>query len=142
MTKIKVNEKPAGRTADKPDILLIMADQLRPQSCGYMGDTEADTPNIDRLAKEGCNFINATSMHPVCGTYRASLFTGCYSSTTGYVINELASGTDLPTLAGCLNEGGYCSAYFGKWHLWAAEAKLDPEASHNNEANQFVPPGG
>ncbi len=123
-----------------PNILFIMADQLRPQSCGYMGDSKAKTPNIDNLASKSCNFVNATSMHPICGPYRASLFTGCYSSTTGYVINELSSRTDLPTLAGSLNDVGYRSAYFGKWHLWAAEAK-NLKTFHKKTINQFVPPG-
>ncbi|MBF0244676.1 MAG: sulfatase [Planctomycetes bacterium] len=127
-----------------PDILFIMADQLRPQSCGYMGDAKAQTPNLDRLAEEGVNFTNAVSMHPVCGPFRASLFTGCHSSTTGYVINELSCRTDLPTLAGAVNGVGYRSEYIGKWHLWATQAKeaySSPADFHKDEANQFVPPG-
>lgn len=127
----------------QPNILFIMVDQLRAQSCGYAGDPKAQTPNLDQLAKQGCSFTHATSMHPVCGPQRASLFTGCYSSTTGYVINELACRTDLPTLAGSLNSVGYHSAYFGKWHLYAAEAKpaVNPGEFHQRDINQFVPPG-
>jgi len=124
----------------RPNILYIFADQLRPQSCGYFGDTKARTPNIDRIAHEGINFANATSMHPVCGPHRASLFTGCYSSSTGYVINELRARTDLPTFAEALNSLGYCSEYIGKWHLWASEAK-DLKTFHQKPENQFVPPG-
>ena len=45
-----------------PNLLYIFADQLRPQSCGYMGDSRAHTPNIDRLSSEGINFVNATSV--------------------------------------------------------------------------------
>lgn len=126
-----------------PNLLFVFADQLRAQSCGYMGDPFARTPVLDRLARDGVNFRQAVSMHPVCGPFRASLFTGCYSSTTGYVINELSARTDLPTLAGSLNAHGYTSAYFGKWHLYASEPKdpSDPAAFHRNPANQFVPPG-
>ncbi len=129
--------------ADRPNLLFLMADQLRPQSCGYAGDPRAETPNLDRLAREGVDFQNAVSMHPVCGPFRASLFTGCYSSTTGYVINELAARTDLPTLAGTLTAAGAACAYFGKWHLYASEAKPADDAGrfHANPANQFVPPG-
>ena len=129
--------------SNQPNILFIMADQLRAQSCGYNGDAKAQTPHLDRLAAEGCSFENATSVHPVCGPFRASLFTGCYSSTTGYVINELSCRTDLPTLAGSLNAAGYRSAYFGKWHLYAAEAKPpnNPGLFHQRMVNQFVPPG-
>ncbi len=95
---------------------------------------------MDRLAHESVNFTNATSMHPVCGPYRASLFTGCYSSSTGYVINELRARTDLPTLAQSLNRCGYRSEYIGKWHLWASEGK-DLNTFHQKTENQFVKPG-
>jgi arylsulfatase A-like enzyme len=125
----------------RPNILLIIADQLRLDACGFAGRGRASTPNIDALAREGCWYRQAVSSHPVCGPCRASLFTGCHASTTGYVINELSCRTDLPTLAGCLGQEGYRRAYFGKWHLWAAEAKDDPVAFHRNPANQFVPPG-
>ena len=127
-----------------PHIVFIMADQLRYASCGFAGDGRATTPNIDRLAAEGVSFGNATSMHPVCGPYRASLFTGCHSSTTGYVINELDARTDLPTLAGALNAHGYECEYIGKWHMHATCAKTEygsPGGFHRDPANQFVPPG-
>ena len=126
----------------RPNLLFVCADQLREQSCGFGGDSRAQTPNLDRLAAEGVRFSNATSMHPVCAPYRASLLTGCYSSTTGMVINELRARTDLPTLPQALNRGGYASAFIGKWHLWASEPKgANPSAFHANPANQFVPPG-
>ena len=65
------------------------SDQLRYQSCGYAGDALATTPNIDRLARQGCSFRQAVSSTPVCAPYRASLFTGKYQSSNGMVINEL-----------------------------------------------------
>ena len=126
-----------------PNLLYILADQLRPQSCGYMGDNRARTPNIDRLSSEGINFVNATSVYPVCSPHRASLFTGCYPTTNGYVMNELGARTDLPTLAGTLTQNGVNCAYIGKWHIYATEGKVYKQAGdfHKNPANQFVPPG-
>jgi len=72
-----------------PNLIYVFADQLRYQACGFAGDVKAQTPNMDRLAAASVNFINATSSHPMCAPYRAALFTGKYSSSTGMVINKL-----------------------------------------------------
>ena len=58
--------------AKRPNLVYVFADQLRYQSCGYAGDEFAHTPNIDRLAAQGCNFQQAISNTPVCAPYRAS----------------------------------------------------------------------
>ena len=76
-------------TTRRPNLIYVLADQLRYQSVGYAGDSRAQTPAIDRLATESTSFGNAVSGHPVCAPYRASLFTGKYSTSTGMVINEL-----------------------------------------------------
>ena len=64
----------------KPNIVYVMADQLRRQSCGYAGDSRAITPTIDCLAEEGMSFENAVVSMPVCSAYRASLYTGKYTN--------------------------------------------------------------
>jgi arylsulfatase A-like enzyme len=122
----------------KPNILYIMADQLRYQSCGYAGDPHARTPNIDRLAAGAVNFTNAISNTPVCAAYRASLLTGKYTTSTGMVINELRLNPDhhQRPLAKCLTDDGYTTAYVGKWHLYANEL-----GNHFDPKNSFVPPG-
>src|SRR5690348_15935214 len=79
----------AAATPDRPNLIYVFADQLRYQSCGYAGDAYARTPNIDRLAAQGCNFHQAISNTPVCAPHRASLLTGKCQSSTGMVINEL-----------------------------------------------------
>ncbi|HBF00130.1 MAG TPA: hypothetical protein DDW46_03645, partial [Dehalococcoidia bacterium] len=73
----------------RPNLVYLFADQLRYQSCGFSGDPFAQTPNMDQLASQGVNFVNATSCSPVCAPYRASLLTGKYQSSHGLVINEL-----------------------------------------------------
>ena len=70
--------------AGPPNLIFLLVDQLRIQSCGYGGDVRARTPNIDSLARGGVSFVNAVSSDPVCGPYRASLMTGKYPSTTGH----------------------------------------------------------
>ncbi len=120
----------------RPHVLYIFADQLRYRSCSYAGDLRAHTPNLDALAREGVNFCNAVSGHPVCAPYRASLFTGKYTTSTGMVINELRMNPHHRCLGHCLTDYGYDIAYIGKWHLWANEL-----GNHEDPKNSYVPPG-
>ncbi|UCH10012.1 MAG: sulfatase-like hydrolase/transferase, partial [Fidelibacterota bacterium] len=123
-------------TSSHPNLVFILADQLRYQSCGYAGDKRARTPHIDKLAHEGVNFCNAVSGHPVCAPYRASLFTGKYSSSTGMVINELRMNPNHECFGHILHRNDYDTAYIGKWHLWANEL-----GNHHDPRNSFVPAG-
>lgn len=118
------------------NIVYMFADQLRRQSCGYAGDSRAQTPNIDRLARESCELTNAVSGHPVCAPYRASLFTGKYTTSTGMVINEIRISPDHDTIAKVLDRAGYETAYIGKWHLYANEL-----GNHFDPKNSFIPVG-
>jgi arylsulfatase A-like enzyme len=120
----------------KPNLVFILADQLRYQSCGFAGDARAKTPRLDALAKQGVVFCNAVSGHPVCAAYRASLLTGKYTTSTGMVINELRMNTNHVFLAQVLTRHGYDTAYIGKWHLWANEL-----GNHHDPKNSFTPPG-
>ncbi|RYX86195.1 DUF229 domain-containing protein [bacterium] len=120
----------------KPNLLYVFADQLRYQSVGYAGDTKARTPNIDAFAAQSCNFWNAVSNHPVCAPYRASLFTGKHTSSTGMVINELRLKPNQRCLGHVLTEAGYSTSYIGKWHLYA-----DEFGNHDDPKNGFVPRG-
>ncbi|MHC5054408.1 MAG: sulfatase family protein [Planctomycetota bacterium] len=122
----------------KPNIVFVLADQLRYQSCGYAGDERARTPNIDKLAGEGVSFSNAVTSMPVCNAYRASLFTGKYVTSTGRVINELRMNPEHHPrcLAHCLGDAGYELGYIGKWHLWANQL-----GNHYAPKNSYVPPG-
>src|SRR5512142_2308173 len=97
--------------ASKPNLIFVLADQLRYQSCGFAGDTNARTPHLDALAKQGVVFRNAVSGHPVCAAFRASLFTGKYTTSTGMVINELRMNTNHVFLAQVLSRHGYDTSY-------------------------------
>ena len=120
----------------KPNLIFVLADQLRYQSCGFAGDTKAKTPHLDAFAREGVSFRNAVSGHPVCAPYRASLFTGKYTTSTGMVINELRMNPNHECLAHVLTRNGYETGYIGKWHLWANEL-----GNHEDPKNSFTPPG-
>jgi len=125
-----------GRVMPRPNLVYVFADQLRRQSCGYAGDGRARTPHIDRLATQGVDFRNAVSSTPVCAAYRASLFTGKHTTTTGMVINELRLSPEHECFGHVLTRAGYRTGYIGKWHLWANEL-----GHHYEDRNGFIPPG-
>ncbi len=111
----------------RPNLVYIFADQLRRDTLGYAGDSKAKTPNLDKLAAEGVNFANTTSVSPVCAAYRASLFTGKYTSSTGMVINECCLNPNQDTIAYRLHDAGYNIGYLGKWHLVDEHARSIPQ---------------
>lgn len=121
---------------DSPNVIILIADQLRYQSVGYSGDKKAMTPNIDRLAAQGMNFRQFVANTPVCSAFRASLLTGKYASSTGVVVNELRLNPNHDTLAHVLKARGYKTDHIGKWHLWANQA-----GHHSQIANAYTPPG-
>jgi len=123
-------------SGQKPNLIYVFADQLRYFSLGYTGDKNAVTPNLDALAKESCDLCQAVSGHPVCAPYRATLFTGKYTTSTGMVINEIRMNTNHHTFADVLNEHGYETAYIGKWHMYAAQL-----GHHYDPKNSYIPKG-
>ena len=120
----------------RPNLVFVLADQLRYASCGYAGDPLAQTPNLDRLTKQSVNFRQAIVSHPLCAPFRATLMTGKYSSSTGMVINELRLSPEHECIGHVLTRAGYRTALIGKWHLWANEL-----GHHERTENGFVPPG-
>jgi|SRR5690625_1088867 len=115
---------------ENPNILIILTDQWRAQSFGYMGNPDVQTPNIDQLAEESANFQFAVSGLPVCTPYRASLLTGQRPLTNGVFMNDVQLDTNAVTIAEVLDDQGYQTGYIGKWHL-------DGRGRSN-----FTPPGG
>jgi len=101
----------------KPNIVYLFCDQWRGSATGYHGDPSVKTPNLDRLAKEGLNFLNAVSVCPVCTPYRAALMTGRYPTSTGMFLNDAHLPDSELCLAEALKAAGYTTAYIGKWHL-------------------------
>ena len=115
---LAIGEKTAmAKPKKRPNLVYIFADQLRHDVLGYAGDEKAITPNLDRLASQGTNFFNCTSVSPVCAAYRASLLTGKYTSTTGMVINECCVNPNHRAIGYVLHDAGYNMGYLGKWHL-------------------------
>lgn len=105
------------KEADKPNIVFILADQLRAQATSYNGDPNAKTPNLDRLAASAIDFKTAVSVSPVCTPYRAALMTGRYPLSTGMFMNDLYLPSEELCMAEIFKEAGYETGYIGKWHL-------------------------
>lgn len=110
---------------DRPNILVILADDLGYGDLGFTGSNVIQTPVLDKLAAGGVVFSNGYVSHPYCGPSRASLITGRYQARFGLEINLTNSPFDthngLPltemTFAERLHRSGYRTGIVGKWHL-------------------------
>ena len=104
-------------TTDKPNILIILADDMGWADVGYHG-SDVRTPNIDKLAKTGIMFQQHYVM-PTCTPSRVSLMTGLYPSRYGVLGPAYGEVIDIgdPTMASILSEHGYFTAIAGKWHM-------------------------
>ena len=150
----------------KPNIIVITADQLRPYELGCYGGKVIQTPNIDRLAKQGAVWETAITNFPVCMAARSVLISGQYNRTaTGGKTNVAYPGRPgdfnmpeypyprrphLPnqTLPERLKQAGYQTQTIGKWHIhsWPDDVGFDnyliPRVHHAHSAQVFSRNGG
>lgn len=103
----------------KPNLLIILVDDLRYDEFGAGGHPYMKTPNIDRLAAEGVLFERAFHTTPICSPNRASILTGQYASRHGIIDNVArdAMSHRLPNYHLNLQKAGYVTAHIGKWHM-------------------------
>ncbi len=114
-------------TSRAPNILLIVADDLGYNDLAINNSNPAiDTPELDKLARQGLRFTRHYS-HPVCSSARAALLTGQYPERNGF----LPAGRGIPaeriTLAERLQQAGYTTRHIGKWHLGHNERQAWPD---------------
>ncbi len=108
---------------DKPlNVIIIFTDDQGYGDVGSYGATGFETPQLDRLAREGMRFTHHYSAQPVCSASRAGLLTGCYPNRIGisgalFPYHKIGLNPDETTLAEILKEKGYATAIYGKWHL-------------------------
>ena len=106
----------------RPNIVLLVADDMGYADVGFQGSRDIPTPNIDALAKAGIHFTDAYVSGPYCSPTRAGLMTGKYPQRFGHEFNppgrpDYGLPVDQTTMADHLRSAGYRTALFGKWHL-------------------------
>ncbi len=120
----------AASAVDKPNIILINADDLGYGDLSCYGATKLKTPNIDRLAKEGRRFTDAHTASAVCSPSRYGLMTGQYPVRRNFwgpipFTQGLTIDPSQPTISSVLKSAGYDTAIIGKWHLGFGKGKTD-----------------
>ena len=110
-----------GQDAQQPNIIVMLIDDAGYADFGFAGSEDLRSPHIDRLAEEGVIFSEAYVSATVCGPSRAGLITGRYQQRFGFECNPSGNFTGLAldekTIGDALQEAGYVTAAFGKWHL-------------------------
>lgn len=140
----------------RPNVVVILVDDLRWDEISCAGHPFVRTPGIDRIAREGARFRNAFCTTPLCSPVRASLLTGQYAFRHGIVdnTNRSAQSHRLVTFPRILHDNGYETGYVGKWHMgnddtarpgfsdWACMAgqgtSFDPVLNVNGKRVQFT----
>ena len=111
----------------KPNIILFYVDDLGWMDLACQGSKFYETPNIDRLAKQGVRYTQGYTSHPRCLPARYGLITGCFPARGGVPGRSYQLDPDDETIAKALGRGGYRSCFVGKWHLSHGEKELLPE---------------
>ncbi len=144
-----------GPAGSKPNIVLIVADDLGYGELGCQGNPQIPTPHIDSIAKGGVRFTNGYVSAPLCCPSRAGLMTGRYQTRFGHEFNAIGLKNKLPgvglplaekTIANYLKTAGYSTACIGKWHLGGSEKYhplnrgFDEFFGFLHEGHFYVPP--
>ena len=119
----------AASAAERPNIVVVLLDDMGWGDFSCFGNKDAQTPNVDRLAAEGIRFSQFYVNAPICSPSRTALTTGQYPHRwrmTSFLDNRAANARrgvadwldpKAPTLARSLQQNGYATGHFGKWHM-------------------------
>ncbi len=127
---------------DKPNVILIMADDLGWGDTGYNGNPVIKTPFLDEMAKEGVQFNRFYAASAVCSPTRASVLTGRNPYRTGvFHANQGILRPEEVTMPELLKKEGYTTGHFGKWHLGTLTTKeKDANRGRSENIKEYNPP--
>ena len=108
---------PAPAPPRRPNIVMVLVDDMRWDEMRVAGHPFIETPHMDRLAREGARFTNAFATTPLCSPSRASFLTGQYPHTNGIIDNTAGPATTCRCFPLELERAGYRTGFFGKWHM-------------------------
>jgi len=117
---------PSAMAAEKPNIIIFLADDLGYADIGVYGCRDIPTPHVDAIANNGVKFTDGYANHPVCSPSRAGLISGMYQHRFGFEHNsgpenyaspDFGMPRTIPSLAEKLKAGGYATGMVGKWHI-------------------------
>lgn len=103
-------------TPRRPNVLFLLADDLRPDAIAALGNRVIHTPHLDALANTGTVLTHATAANPICVTSRAEIMTGCSSFTNGVLFTQGKIDPRLALWAQTMRQAGYHTWHVGKWH--------------------------
>lgn len=141
--------------APRPNVIVIVADDLGYGEPGCYGGRDVPTPHIDALATRGVRFTDGYVTAPFCAASRAALLTGRYQTRFGFEYNPIGAANADPaiglpttevTLADALRSAGYATGLVGKWHLGGAprfhpqRRGFDSFFGFLHEGHYYVPP--
>ena len=113
-----------SHAANRPNIVFIMTDDHASHAISAYGSKVNQTPNIDRIAKEGMRFNNCFVVNSICTPSRAAILTGKYSHINGVPVFNRFDGSQW-TVAKDLQKAGYYTGMMGKWHLQSDPTGFD-----------------
>ncbi len=114
---LAVAVEPSPTASERPNVVFILTDDQRWNCLGLADQSVMQTPNIDRLGREGVYFRNAFCTTSLCSPSRASILGGLYAHSHGVSNNFTEYPTDLPTFPRQLQKAGFQTAYIGKYHM-------------------------
>lgn len=132
----------AVRAADRPNVILMMADDMGWGDTGYNGNSVIKTPNLDQMSRDGIRFDRFYAASSVCSPTRGACLTGRHPYRYGvYTANRGHLRDQEVCLAEVLKDQGYATGHFGKWHLGTLSPDYSGKGPGRKPRENYSTPG-